>query len=411
MPHRIRPKDLRGFRLFEPIRGLLERLHSIKAHPNRQLHFDQYVALLLLYFLNPAVKSLRALQAASALEYTQDTWNIPRVSLGSLSEAGQVFDPQPLREIFLELAGQIPSGPLPPPMPQDPAQAIRAIAADATLLEFLPRMAPAFWKNGPRTGPPPGIKLLAQLNVATGAPIDVAFLDGYGSESETLRAHLRPQVLYLVDGAYRNFQLLQDIIDQGSSFLLRLRDDTVIQYLEKQPLGQADLDAGVWEDARVRVGSAPHAPKLKQSLRLIRARVLLPAPHNLNPRRKGDRARGRGGTAFDVVLLTDRFDLPASLLVTLYRGRWHVEIFFRWLKCLMGCKHLLSESPNGIQLQIYAALIAGLLIYLWTGQKPKQRSLEMIMHFLSGWATLDELMRYLKQEQEKQALARLKQKR
>ena len=103
-------------------------------------------------------------------------------------------------------------------------------------------------------------------------------------------------------------------------------------------------------------------------------------------------------------LLTDRLDLPAELVALGYRYRWTVELFFRWLKCVLGCKQLLTTSANGVALQIYTALIASLLIVLWTGRKPTKRTWEMLQFYFQGWASLDEFEAHL----EKQKLIALK---
>ena len=81
-----------------------------------------------------------------------------------------------------------------------------------------------------------------------------------------------------------------------------------------------------------------------------------------------------------------------------------MELFFRWLKCVMGCKQLLTTSENGVALQIYTALIASLLIVLWTGRKPTKRTWEMLQFYFQGWASLDEVQAHL----EKQKLNALK---
>ena len=65
--------------------------------------------------------------------------------------------------------------------------------------------------------------------------------------------------------------------------------------------------------------------------------------------------------------------------------------FFRWFKCVLGCKHLLSQSEHGIRIQLYAALIASLLIVLWTGRKPTKRTLEMLQFHFQGWASASEV--------------------
>ena len=88
-------------------------------------------------------------------------------------------------------------------------------------------------------------------------------------------------------------------------------------------------------------------------------------------------------------------DLPAEQIGLYYRYRWHIELFFRWFKCILGCTHLLSHSKNGIQIQVYCALIASLLIRIWTGRKPTKRTFETICLYLSGWVTSEELEEHI----------------
>ncbi|MEZ5943749.1 MAG: transposase [Planctomycetaceae bacterium] len=95
------------------------------------------------------------------------------------------------------------------------------------------------------------------------------------------------------------------------------------------------------------------------------------------------------------ILATNARDLPAELIAVAYRYRWQIELFFRWLKCVLGCRHLLSHCESGVTLQVYAAVIASLLISLWTGSKPTKRTWEMLCHYFSGWATLEELHQHL----------------
>lgn len=77
----------------------------------------------------------------------------------------------------------------------------------------------------------------------------------------------------------------------------------------------------------------------------------------------------------------------------------------RWFKCILGCQHLLALSQNGITIQVYCALIASLLIRLWTGRKPTKRTFEMICLYFQGWASLEELIEHiegLKSQDQKQ---------
>ncbi len=92
-----------------------------------------------------------------------------------------------------------------------------------------------------------------------------------------------------------------------------------------------------------------------------------------------------------LLLATDRMDLEADLVALGYRFRWSVELFFRWIKRIMGLRHLLCQSQRGVAIQVYVAFIASLLISARVGQKPTKRTYEMICLFFQGWATEQEL--------------------
>src|SRR5438876_7013486 len=110
----LKAKDLRGFKYFKLLNPLLERLHDVGTQRdragNRQLFFDQYAALLLLYFFNPILTSLRGIHQASTLDKVGQQLGVSPTSLGSLSEAARVFDAAALQEIIAELAARIPPG-------------------------------------------------------------------------------------------------------------------------------------------------------------------------------------------------------------------------------------------------------------------------------------------------------------
>ena len=96
-----------------------------------------------------------------------------------------------------------------------------------------------------------------------------------------------------------------------------------------------------------------------------------------------------------LLLATDRLDLDAELVAWAYRFRWSGELFFRWFKCILGCRHLLGTSQNGVTIQLYVGVIASLLIRLGTGRKPTKRTLEMLQLYFAGWASLEELQAHI----------------
>ena len=109
----------------------------------------------------------------------------------------------------------------------------------------------------------------------------------------------------------------------------------------------------------------------------------------------GKTARGGPAQGDTILIVTDRLDLPADVVALLYRRRWQLEIFFRFFKHVLGCRSLLSTAKNGIELETYVAIIACLLIALWTGRKPTLSTYRMLCWYFSGWADEEELLRHI----------------
>jgi hypothetical protein len=377
-------KDLQGLKYFKVLQPLLERLHTVGTERdqagNRQLFLDQYAALLLLYFFNPLLTSLRAVQQASALDKVQRVLGCSRTSLGSLSEAARVFEAAALQDIITELAGRIPQ-----PVPPAEQQALKDLAAvDGSLLPALPRMAWALWLDEQHRA----AKMHLTFEVLRGIPVRVTVTEGNSSEYDQLRATLQPGRLYVVDRGYAEYQLFQDIIDAKSSFIGRLRDNAVWTVIEERPVSATAWAAGVRRDLLVHLGGPQSGTAFKQPLRVIEVHT-----------GKTD-ARGKPEV---LLLATDRMDLEAELVALGYRFRWSVELFFRWFKCILGCQHLLSTCRNGVTIQVYVAVIASLLVSLWTGRKPTKRTFEMLCLYFSGWASEAELLRHIEKLHEPRA--------
>lgn len=372
----IEAKDLKGLKYFKVLGSLLDRLQNDATARdragNRRLFYDQYACLLLLFFFNPVIKSLRGIQQASELDKVQRLFGCGRVSLGSLSEASQVFDPELLHEIIGHIAAQAI-----PLVHGKEAEALRGLTAvDGSLLPALPKMAWALWLDPQHRA----AKMHVHFDVLKGVPVEATVTTGNDSETVQLRATLQALRLYVIDRGYAEYQLFQDIIDAGSDFVGRIRDNAVWQVVEERPLTTAARAKGVLSDRVVRLGCSQSGHVFKQNLRVVEIDT-----------GKVD-AKGRP----DILLLaTSRLDLDAELIGLAYRYRWSVELFFRWFKCILGCRHLLANSRDGVTIQVYLAIIASLLITLWTGRKPTVRTLEMLQFYFMGWATEDELAAHL----------------
>ena len=388
--HGVREADLAGFKFFAPVMGLLARLHGAgtrrDAAGNRTLHFDQHVALLLLYFFNPVVSSLRAVTAASALGKVQRKLGCVRASLGSLSEANRVFDADLLLPVVAGLSARC--RPVAHDARLDDVAGVIELV-DGTFLTALPALVEAVCLGtgtGTGTGKAPrAFKLHAHFDLLKGVPASMALTEAGASEWRQLAASLRPGRTYVMDRGYACFELFGLVRAAGSSFVCRVRDNSVYRVLEERPVTPAAAAAGVVSDRVVMLGGDTSAHRPAEPLRLV---GLAAKPH---PKRAGGKGRGGPGQSDVILVATDLMGPPAEVVGLLLRCRWEVEIFFRFFKHVLGCRHLLAHNPNGTKIQTYTAIICCLLIALYTGGKPTLRTYEMLCHHLSGLATADEL--------------------
>ncbi len=373
---RVEEKDLKGLKYLELLEPFLERLQKVGTERdvagNRKLYFDQYTALILLYFFSPIVTSLRGLQQATELKKVQKRLGISRVSLGSLSEASRVFDAEALQGVITELADRA--------LPLAGAADLKALegltAVDGSLLPALPRMAWALWVDETHRA----AKMHLAFEVLRGVPVKVSVTEGNGSEKNELRKMLEAGRLYVVDRGYAEYQLFQEIIDAKSSFVGRIRNDANWTAVKERPVSPEAKATGVLSDREVWLGGKKSRKALEQTLRIVEV----------------DTGKiDKKGNPEVLLLATNRMNLDADLVALAYRYRWSVELFFRWFKCILGCQHLLSHSENGVEIQVYVAIIASLLVSLWTGKKPTKRTYEMLCFFFCGMADEDELLAHL----------------
>lgn len=391
----ITERQITGLKYFDKLAPLLERLHddgcARDRAGNRVLHYDQHCMLILLYLFNPVVTSLRGLQQASELAKVQRKLGCPRASLGSLSEAASVFDPERLKAIVAELGTELQ------PLGRDPR--LRDVpgaltAVDGTLLSVLPKLMQAsFLKRSTGSGLVKW-RLHTHFEVDRYVPtrIDVT-PNGGGAYDEraVLERTVEADRTYVMDRGYAKFLLFNQIVKAGSSYVCRLRDNSAYEILEQRPLTDADRALNVLGDQVVSIGQGGKAEaRPDHPIRLITVRI---SPHTS----RGKYGGGSTGPGSDGILriATNLLDVPAEVIALIFLNRWTIETFFRFFKHVLGCRHLLSHSQQGIEIQTYCAIIACMLISLWTGRKPTLRTYEMICYYFTGLASEEELLAHL----------------
>jgi hypothetical protein len=324
----------------------------------RRLELGEYLGSFLFGLFNPVVTTMRGLCAATRLERVQREVSGRAVSLGSFSEAQAVVEPACLEAVFARLLAQTPVLP----------GAAAAVVIDSTVWPVLPRMSWAFWRR--QNGLGNAVRLHVEFDLARGSVQRAELTPAKLCERAQWKKWAQRGTCYIGDRYYAyDYGLLGELQQGGADFVVRLRADT--QWVEEavSELSDADRQANVHWAGVVRLGKAGDGPRVRV------VQVL-----------------GEEESILLATTLAAR-DAPPELLALLYRHRWQVELFFRWLKCILGCRHWLAESPRGAALQCYLALIAAQLLLLYTGRRPTKRQMEMIQFYLLGWCSVEELAR------------------
>jgi len=319
----IHSRDISGLKYFDQLAPLLERLHDVGTERdkagNRQLFMDQYCMMILLFLFNPIVDSLRGLRQASELEKVQKKLGCPRASLGSLSEATDVFEPERLREIVEELGGRVTS------VGHDPAlKEVRQLltAVDGTVIKTLSRVAEAAHLKSPSTGRTTyAWRLHMQFEVDRHVPslleVTGGASKGEQDERKVLGRNLASGRCYIMDRGYAKFALFNSIHDVGSNYVCRLRDNSRYGPEEEREIDAAGREAGVVRDTVAIIGhdrAGPDKPNHK-----IRIVVVKTTPHERRGNNKGHESDGY------LRIATDMLDVPADLIALIYKYRWTIE--------------------------------------------------------------------------------------
>jgi DDE family transposase len=373
----LNERQLQRWRLVEDFRERIERVsgaakaaHASWSDPRRRVLYADYLSLFLFGLLNPTVRTMRGLCACSRLQRVQEEICSQQVSLGSFSEAQHLLDPMLLEKVFADLTKEIQGT-----IPSDPRLQVHGwMAHDGTLWRALPRMNWALYGAG-RGGQSRGVKLHLSFHIADDKPVRATIRRGKDCERATWRERWQAGDAYIGDRYFgEDYGLLDQLSRQQCVYVLRLREQATITVEEELPVSPADQAAGVVRQAWVRLGVRTRSQRLRAVWVEAEGHKLILVT-NLGPQ-----------------------ELPAELVSLLYRKRWQVELFFRWIKCILGCRHWLAESPEGVALQIYLALIAALLLQLYTGRRPSKRMMELIQFYLLGVATLEEMTAGLERE-------------
>lgn len=349
---------------------------SPDPHGNQQLFLDDVVLAHLYAFYNPTIKSLRIIEDFSRTRQAHKHLKAPKIARSTLSDFHRVTDPALLQPILARLHAEArKNNCLPGGLPEMVAQ---LLAIDGSFFALAANVAWAVRHRNNNGKTRASVRLDVHLDVATWLP-EIIDVHGAGvSEAQSATQHIRPGAIHIYDRGIFSFELLQAQLDAKAFFVHRLckpgERKPQLEIVEERPLSDAQRAAGVIADRLVRFIGSSHRVPADAVLR----EVVLSSP---------------GDDGGEIRLLTNLLEesIDAVTVGTLYRYRWQVELFFRWLKVFAHFEHMISHSKNGVLLSFYVAVIGVLLICMFTNTRPSKYAYVMLGWVANGTASLEEI--------------------
>jgi len=229
-------------------------------------------------------------------------------------------------------------------------------ALDASVIDLTLSLFP--WAKFRKTKG--AIKLHAMLDLRGNIPAFLTITDGKVHDVKAAPLiPIEPDGIYVVDRGYVDFAWLWSIHRTDAFFVTRLKRTIKWTRVISRPV---DKSLGLRCDQEILLAS-----KRLQGLYPIRLRRI----------RFRDQTQER-----TLVFLTNNFTLPAETIAALYKARWEIELFFKWIKQNLRVKAFYGTSPNAVKTQIWIAMIVYLLLAILKERYHLEQSLSQLLHFL-----------------------------
>jgi hypothetical protein len=189
------------------------------------------------------------------------------------------------------------------------------------------------------------------ISISQGKQADVRVLDELVFEAGSF---------YVMDRGYVDFQRLYGVVLAGAFFVTRAKSNLQFNRLESRP---ADESTGVRSDQIIRrrhLSSIHHYPDKLRRIHYVDA-----------------------DTGKSLIFLTNHLALPARTIALLYKDRWRVELFFKWIKQHLRIKHFYGVSDNAVKTQIWISICVYALVAIVKKQVRSERSLYNTLQILS----------------------------
>jgi hypothetical protein len=230
-------------------------------------------------------------------------------------------------------------------------------AVDSTTIDLCLSMFP--WAHFRRTKA--AIKLHTQIDLTGPIPVFISITDGSVHDVHFLdQIAFEAGSIYVIDRGYLDFARLFRIDNAKAYFVIRSKTNTRFYVLESRAVDKA---TGL---------------RCDQTIRLSTRKGKLDYPKRLRRISYVDTQSGQR-----LVFLTNHFDLPALTIAAIYKSRWQIELFFKWIKQNLRIKAFFGTSENAVRTQIWIAICVYLMVACLNKIHGIDESLTRILQILS----------------------------
>jgi hypothetical protein len=205
------------------------------------------------------------------------------------------------------------------------------------------------------------VKLHTLLDLRGAIPTFISISQGKQADVRVLdELVLEPGAFYVMDRGYVDFQRLYGFVLAAAFFVTRCKTNLRFNRLQSRPVDSA---TGVRSDQMIWLRNPSSIQHYPDKLRRI---------HYVD-----------ADTGKSLVFLTNNFELPALIIALLYKNRWQVELFFKWIKQHLRIKHFYGTTDNAVKTQIWISICVYVLVAIVKKQLESERSLYSILQILS----------------------------
>lgn len=211
-------------------------------------------------------------------------------------------------------------------------------AMDSTVIDLCLTLFP--WADFRATKA--AVKAHTIIDLRGAIPVFLAITTGKVHDVNLLDAVMLPAgAIVVVDRGYLDFARLYALTQRQCSFVVRAKDNLRYTWIESR---EVDKTTGLRSDQTILLVTAKSKRGYPKRLRRVSFRD--------------------AETGLYLVFLTNRFDLPALTIAAIYKQRWQIELFFKWLKQNLSVKHFFGNSLNAVKSQIWIAVCVYLIVII-----------------------------------------------